>query len=208
MIKKHFKAYFQLPDFVRHFYKGVTFRRGDKEKVIYITFDDGCVPEVTPQILQILDRYNVKATFFVVGENAAKYPELLQDVRSRGHRIGNHTFNHNEGKNTTTAEYIASVAKANLYLQTDIFRPPYGLMTRQQRQYIGKNYEIILWDLITHDYDKRITPAEIMQRIKQCTRNGSIVNFHDSVKAAPNTLIVLPEALDYWQSQGYRFATL
>lgn len=208
MILKYFKAYFQLPDWTRHFYNGVTFRRDKDKKVLYLTFDDGCVPEVTPQILDILDRYGIKATFFVVGENAAKYPDLLDDLRKRGHRVGNHTFNHLKGTKTTTAEYVANVAQANLYLQTDLFRPPYGRITRHEKQLIGKKYEIVLWDLITHDYDKRIAPVEIMQRIRQCTRTGSIINFHDSLKAAPNTLAVLPQAIQFWLAEGYSFATL
>ncbi len=203
-----FKYYFQLPDWIRHFYRGVTFRREADKKIIYLTFDDGCVPEVTMQILYILDRYDIKATFFIVGENAAKYPDLLNDLRGRGHRIGNHTFNHIKGTKTTTAEYIANTAQANLYLHTDLFRPPYGKMTRQQKKMIGRKYEIVLWDIITHDYDKRITPDRIMSVIRKCTRNGSIVNFHDSVKAAPNTLTVLPQAIEFWKSEGYEFGIL
>ncbi len=208
MLLSHFKSYFQLPDWMRHFYKGVTFRRSDNEKIVYITFDDGCVPEVTPQILDILDHYGVKATFFIVGENVQKYPELYQDILSRGHRVGNHTFNHIKGTKTTTAEYIANVAQANLYLHTDLFRPPYGKMTRQQKLRIGRKYEIVLWDIITHDYDKRISPERIMDIIRKCTRNGSIINFHDSIKASPNTLVVLPQAIEFWQSEGYQFGVL
>lgn len=208
MLLKHFKSYFQLPDWCRHFYKGVTYRRSADTKTIYLTFDDGCIPEVTPQILDLLQQHHAKATFFIVGENAAKYPALLQDIIKRGHRIGNHTYNHIRGTKTSTAEYIANVAQANLYLKTNLFRPPYGKMTRQQKKYISKKYEIILWDIITHDYDKRITPAEIMTIIRKSTRNGSIINFHDSIKAAPNTLAVLPQALQYWSSKGYTFETL
>jgi len=208
MLVSHFKSYFQLPDWIRYFYSGVTYRRSANDKIIYITFDDGCVPEVTPKVLDILDTYGVKATFFIVGENVQKYPELFNNLLSKGHRVGNHTFNHIKGTQTTTAEYIANTAQANLYLQTDLFRPPYGKMTREQKKYIGRKYEIILWDIITHDYDKRVSPARIMEIIRKCSRNGSIVNFHDSIKASNNTLQVLPQAIEFWISEGYQFGLL
>ncbi|MBR3566051.1 MAG: polysaccharide deacetylase family protein [Paludibacteraceae bacterium] len=204
----YLRILYQFPNWIRHFYRGATFRRQTDEKVIYLTFDDGCVPEVTPKVLEILDRYGVKATFFIVGDNARKYPDLLADLRSRGHQVGNHTFNHIKGWATPTDEYLDNVEKANELLKTHLFRPPYGRMKYSQKKALREKYEIILWDVLTHDYNKNIKPDTIMKAIRKYSRRGSIVTFHDSIKSAPNMLVVLPQAIEFWLAEGYKLETL
>lgn len=190
------------------FYKGCTWRRKTKDKVIYLTFDDGPVPEVTPFLLDLLDEYNWKATFFCVGENVQKYPELYQDILARGHQVGNHTFNHMKGFRTGIEEYVNNVQKASEYIDSNLFRPPHGRMRRRQRRNLRENYEIIMWDILTRDYNKSLTPEHIMGKIRRLSRKGSIVLFHDSIKARNNMLATLPRAIEFWNEQGYTSGTL
>lgn len=194
----------QFPRILRPFFGKVTWQIRTSSKVIYLTFDDGPVPEVTPQVLDILDRYKWKATFFNVGDNVRKYPELHQEVLKRGHKVGNHTFNHLKGYNFPTDEYVDNVKKASGYIRTDIFRPPYGRITKNQRRALRKDFRIIMWDVITYDYDKNLTPEQVFRNVTSNLRKGSIVVFHDSIKAQKNMLAVLPQAIEFWQSKGYK----
>ena len=198
----------QFPDVLRPFMGKLLWRKSSSEKVIYLTFDDGPVPEVTPLVLDLLDEYNLKATFFCVGENVEKYPGIYNEVLRRGHKTGNHTFNHLKGVSVSTEEYIANVEKAAKSIESKLFRPPYGRLKSKQRKALKAGYEIVMWDVITYDYNSNLSPITIMQNIKRYSRNGSLVVFHDSVKAERNMLTVLPLAIEYWNSKGYRFETL
>lgn len=199
---------FQVPDIVKFLWKDVVWRMNPAEKVIYLTFDDGPNPQITPQVLDILDEHGVKATFFCVGDNVRKYPDTFSEVTSRGHAVGNHTFNHIKGFKFSTADYVANVQKASEYIESRILRPPHGQIKFSQVRALKKNYKIIMWDLITFDYDKNVTPEQISRIVKKQTRNGSIVVFHDSLKAERNVLNVLPVALNFWKNQGYDFRLL
>jgi len=198
----------QFPDLLRPFLGKLLWRKKSSGKVIYITFDDGPVPEVTPRVLDMLDEYNLKATFFCVGENVEKYPELYHEILRRGHKTGNHTYNHLKGISVTTADYVANVKKASELIDSRLFRPPYGRINFKQKKALQREYEIVMWDLITYDYNQNLTPNNILQNIKRYTRNGSLVVFHDSIKAERNMLTVLPRAIEYWNSKGYRFEVL
>jgi len=198
----------QFPDMLRPFMGKLLWRKSSSEKVIYLTFDDGPVPEVTPLVLDLLDEYNLKATFFCVGENVEKYPGIYNEVLKRGHKTGNHTYNHLKGVSVSTEEYVANVEKAAKSIESKLFRPPYGRLKSKQRKALKAGYEIVMWDVITHDYNSSLSPITIMQNIKRYSRNGSLVVFHDSVKAERNMLTVLPLAIEYWNSKGYRFETL
>lgn len=198
----------QLVDIFRPFLGKLTWRRSSSSKVIYLTFDDGPVPEVTPLVLNLLDKYNVKATFFCVGENVRNNPELYNEILRRGHRTGNHTFNHVKGFNVPTSEYVANVDKAAEFIDSKLFRPPYGRIKRNQIRNLKSRYEIIMWDLLTFDYNQRIEKETIIKRVKRQSRNGSIVVFHDSLKAKNNMLSVLPLAIEFWNSKGYTFELL
>lgn len=176
-------------------------------KAVYLTFDDGPIPEVTPKVLEILDKYGVKATFFMVGENIDKHPEVFEMVVQGGHAIGNHTYNHMKGWKVSTAEYIANVQK--FPKETKIFRPPYGRTWVWQRRAVKNlGYEIYLWDVLTRDYNPRRTPEAMLRQIQRQTRPGSIINFHDSVKSNERMLEVLPEAIEWLLANGYELKTL
>ena len=198
----------QFPDVLRPLMGKLTWRRNLSSKVIYLTFDDGPVPEVTPLVLDILDQNKLKATFFCVGENVQKYPEIYADILQRGHKTGNHTFNHLKGFSFSKDEYVENVKLATEYIDSKLFRPPYGRITFGQRRMLRKEYEIIMWDLITRDYNRNLSTGQILSNIKSYTRNGSIVVFHDSIKAKNNVLSVLPLAIKWWKSEGYEFGVL
>jgi peptidoglycan-N-acetylglucosamine deacetylase len=198
----------QFPKIFRPLMGRLTWRKNPSEKVIYLTFDDGPVPEATPQVLDILDKYDIKATFFCVGDNVSKYPEIYADVLNRGHRTGNHTYNHLKGFSVSTQEYVENVEKAAKYIDSSLFRPPYGRILRSQLKLLKPTYEIIMWDLITHDYNRNLTVKTIFGNVKKYSRNGSIIVFHDSIKAKENVLAVLPLAIDYLKAKGYAFGVL
>ncbi len=198
----------QVPDVLRPLLGKLTWRRDSSSKVIYITFDDGPVPEVTPLVLDLLDKHNIKATFFCVGDNVRKHPEVYAEVLRRGHKTGNHTFNHIKGFSFSEEEYVANVKKAAEYIDSELFRPPYGRIKRSQLKRLQSKYEIIMWDLITYDYDRKLSKESILRNIKHYSRNGSIIVFHDSIKAKDNMLAVLPMAIEYWNSQGYTYGVL
>lgn len=198
----------QVPDVLRPLLGKLTWRRDSSSKVIYITFDDGPVPEVTPLVLDLLDKHNIKATFFCVGDNVRKHPEVYAEVLRRGHKTGNHTFNHIKGFSFSEEEYVANVKKAAEYIDSELFRPPYGRIKRSQLKRLQSKYEIIMWDLITYDYDRKLSKESILRNVKHYSRNGSIIVFHDSIKAKDNMLAVLPMAIEYWNSQGYTYGVL
>ncbi len=183
------------------------FRTG---KAVYLTFDDGPIPEVTPKVLAILAQYKVKATFFMVGENVDKHPEVYEQVVKAGHRIGNHTYNHIKGWHCTTATYLGNVEQCQERIgDTNLFRPPYGKATWLQRRMLHlMGYKLIYWDILTRDYDKHVTPEQMLRLIQRETREGSIINFHDSLKSNERMLEVLPKAIEWLQKEGYELATL
>lgn len=198
----------QLPLFFRRIYGSVIWRKDSKEKKIYLTFDDGPIPEVTPWVLDVLDKFDVKATFFCVGDNVRKYPEIYQEILNRGHKTGNHTFNHLRGFLTKTEVYLANIEKASQYIKSDLFRPPHGDLWQKQYYAIRKNYQIIQWDLITRDYNKKLSGEQVFQIVKKHARNGTIMVFHDSLKAESNMKYAMPKSIEYLLSQGYKFETL
>jgi len=198
----------QIPYLFRGVYYGATWRKSRHEKVIYLTFDDGPIPEITPWVLDILDQYQIKATFFCVGENVMRYPEVYQDILSRGHRTGNHTYNHLRGFFKETRCYLDNVEKASQYIDSDLFRPPHGEMRRAQLKVLRKKYQVIQWDLITRDYNSKLSEEKVLSIVKRYSRNGSIIVFHDSLKAERNLRYALPKAIEFLIEKGYRFNTL
>lgn len=184
-------------------------------KIAYLTFDDGPIPEVTPRVLDVLKQYGVKATFFMVGENIDKYPDLYRRVLTEGHAIGNHTYHHVKGMKMSTTKYMEEVIKWEKAVErhgapsTRLFRPPYGRTWWWQRKTITqRGYQIYLWDVLTHDYSACQSPEKMMKIIRRYTRNGSIINFHDSIKSNERMLATLPKAIDYLQSHGYTLLPL
>lgn len=195
--------------FLRWLYPHALWRMDTSEKSVYLTFDDGPIPEATPFILDVLDQLGIRATFFMVGDNARKYPHLLEEVRRRGHRIGNHTYNHIGGLRWTSWKYLANVKKAEEILHSNqLFRPPHGwmkLMQYRTMRYCG--WRVVMWDVVTRDYSNRLTAQDVLDNVKRYTRNGSIITFHDSIKSIDKLKSILPEALQWLVDQGYEFRT-
>ncbi len=178
------------------------------EKVIFLTFDDGPVPEVTSGVIGILKERNIRATFFCVGDNVKKQPDLFAQVTGAGHAIGNHTFHHLNGWKTPPAEYAEDVMRCEEYFKTDLFRPPYGRFTPSQYFLLQKQYRIILWSVLSGDYNKEISKEQCLLNVVTHSKPGSIVLFHDSLKAKDNLFYALPRFLDHFLNLGYTFELL
>ena len=179
-----------------------------REHTVYLTFDDGPIPEVTPWVLELLEHYGVKAPFFCVGDNVARSPELFDEIRRRGHSVGNHTMNHMQGAKVTTHTYLRNVALAHELIQSPLFRPPHGLLRWGQSKVLRSRYTIIMYDLVTRDYSKKLTGEQVLDNVKKYARNGSIIVFHDSLKAEKNMKYALPRAIEWLRDQGYKFAAI
>ena len=195
----------RAPQLYRNLYRGSHWRFNIDEKVIYLTFDDGPIPEITPWVLDLLDKYNIKATFFCVGDNVRKHPEIFQMVQERGHKIGNHTFHHIQGLKTDTQAYMEDVQKADVLIKSKLFRPPYGHLRFSQFRALLKQYKVIMWDVITRDYSRLMTANQVFEVVKKYTRNGSIIVFHDSIKAGGRMKESLPKSIEWLLEQGYSF---
>lgn len=195
----------QPPQFIRQLYPRAHWRMNTSEKAVYLTFDDGPIPEVTPWVLDVLDKYQIKATFFMVGDNVRKHPDEYKMVVERGHRIGNHTFNHLKGFEEGSERYIANIDKADCYLSTDLFRPPHGIMRMKQYRMLSKRYRIIMWDLVTRDYNSKLNGEQVLRKVRKYARNGSIITFHDSLRSVDNLRYALPRAIEWLQGEGYEF---
>lgn len=182
-------------------------KRGGSKKV-FITFDDGPIPEVTPWVLDLLDSYGIKATFFLVGDNVRRYPELFEEIKRRGHSYGNHTMHHLQGFKVTTHRYMRDITEADQLIGSSLFRPPHGLIRWKQARGIKNHYNIVMYDLVTRDYSKKLTPEEVLDNVKRYVRNGSIIVFHDSLKAEKNMRYALPRAIEWLKDEGYEFERL
>ncbi len=222
--------------FLRWIYPHAVWRMDPSVKAVYLTFDDGPIPEATPFVLDTLARYGIKATFFMVGDNVRKYPDVFRQVVEAGHRIGNHTFNHIGGLKYLSKNYLKNAEKTQQIIQdtksdilrrqdgkqevpdsaadneltawnsTKLFRPPHGWMrTLQYKVMRHKGYRIIMWDLVTRDYSKRLNAEQVLANVKRYARNGSIITFHDSLRSIDKLREILPEALEWLIAEGYEF---
>lgn len=177
-------------------------------KVVFLTFDDGPIPEVTPWLLDVLDKHGVKGTFFMVGDNVRKYPELYEEVLRRGHRVGNHTMHHLQGMRTRTDDYISDVEEAGKYIDSELFRPPHGWMWRKQRKRLKDRYRLVMYDLVTRDYSKRMSAEDVFNNVRKYSRPGSIIVFHDSLKSKDKLTEALPKSIEWLKKEGYEFEKL
>ena len=166
--------------YLRWIYPNALWRMNPGERAVYLTFDDGPIPEATPFILDTLERFGARATFFMVGDNVRKYPHLMHEVLIRGHRIGNHTFNHIGGYCLGTSDYMQNVEQADALLKTNLFRPPRGWMRLAQYHMLRKQgYKVVMWDVVTRDYSRLLTADDVLRNVQRFTRPGSIITFHD-----------------------------
>jgi len=182
-------------------------RRGGKP-VVYLTFDDGPIPETTPWVLDTLDKYGAKATFFMVGDNVKRHPELLEEIKRRGHSYGNHTMHHLQGMKVKAVRYVRDVSEAAKLIDSPLFRPPHGLLRWKQASILKRHYNIVMYDLVTRDYSKKMTPEKVLANVKRYARNGSIIVFHDSLKAEKNMKWALPRAIEWLKEQGFEFRVM
>jgi peptidoglycan/xylan/chitin deacetylase (PgdA/CDA1 family) len=199
----------QIPNIVRAFYPTVLWRKDKNKKVIYLTFDDGPTEELTHWILKTLDEFGVKATFFCIGNNAEKHPEIVDEIRQNGHSVGIHGYSHVRGLYKKQEEYFNDIKKSESIIKSKIFRPSHGrIYPSQVKKLNDLGYKVVLWDVITRDYDTNLKEEEVLKIAKKYTRNGSIVVFHDSLKAEKNMKYAFPLAVKYWLENGYTFETL
>lgn len=192
-------------------FPGAVFKLPSREKGrkrVFLTFDDGPIPEATPWVLDTLDRFGVKATFFMVGQNVERHPELLEEVRRRGHAVGNHTLHHIQGASATTLRYMRDAAEGARLTGSVLFRPPHGWLRPRQMMALKKHYRVIMYDLVTRDYSRHVTADRVVENVMRYTRDGSVIVFHDSVKSMPRLKEALPRALRWLSEQGYEFALL
>ena len=197
-----------MPLLLQYFFPSLTWRIPSIEKKIFITFDDGPIPEVTTWVLKILDDFNASATFFCVGDNAIKYPELYSLLKNSRHSIGNHTMSHLNGWQTKNKKYYSDINECDQILNSKMFRPPYGKIKLSQTWHLRKKYRIIMWDVLSRDYDISKSGEECFENVKKNTGKGSIIVFHDSLKAEKRLRIALPATLKYFSDLEYSFAAL
>ena len=199
------------PLLLKWYYPSLTWNRPRKEKVIYLTLDDGPIPDVTTFVLKTLKDFGAKGTFFCIGDNIRKHPELFEQIKAKGDQIGNHTFNHLKGWKTTDQVYLDNFSKCQELTNTLLFRPPYGRIKKSQISGIRSIFpdmQIIMWDVLSGDFDVDLSPEKCYENVVKHTRPGSIIVFHDSLKAFERLKFALPLVLKHFSEQGYRFANL
>jgi peptidoglycan/xylan/chitin deacetylase (PgdA/CDA1 family) len=178
------------------------------QPTLYLTFDDGPLPQVTPWVLEQLDRFDARATFFCVGKNVRRYPEVVEQVRAAGHTVGSHTTHHLDGWKTDNVPYFHDVRNCARLLKTSLFRPPYGRLKPSQAQFLQRHYEVVMWDVLSGDFDPELTPEDCYDNVVDNARDGSIVVLHDSLKAEENLRNILPRLLQHYSERGFAFARL
>ncbi len=200
--------FIKTPRFFQKLFPSLTWKIPTKEKVLFLSFDDGPIPQITPWVLRQLAKYDAKATFFMVGENAAKYPHLYHKVKEAGHAIGNHSYNHLSGWVTDNPLYFRNVAKCARQISTKLFRPPYGRLKPKQIQHLSERYRIIMWDVLSADFDPAVSQKQCFENVIHHAEPGSIIVFHDNKKAKENLYFALPKVLEYFSTKGYVFRAL
>jgi peptidoglycan/xylan/chitin deacetylase (PgdA/CDA1 family) len=203
LIKSMFLA--KSPAIVKKYYSQLTWDIPNNENKIYLTFDDGPIPEVTEWVLDILKQYQIKATFFCIGDNIKKNPEIFQRILEDGHFVGNHTQNHLNGWKTEDEVYFKNIKECSELVNSKLFRPPYGRIKKSQHSILNTQYSIIMWDVLSGDFDAKTTPEQCYNNVIKNTKSGSIIVFHDSVKASENLKKTLPKAIDFLLKKGFVF---
>ena len=199
----------KTPKIIQKFFPNYFWRFYSSTKDIYLTFDDGPTPEITTFVLDELQKHKAKATFFCIGENVKKCPKILERIKKEGHSIGNHTFNHLNGFKTNNTDYIENIQQAAKLIESNLFRPPYGrLKISQARSIIRAGYKVVMWDVLSADFDTTITPEKCLKNVLSKTSSGSIVVMHDSIKAKDKIFYALPKILNYYTERGYVFKSI
>lgn len=192
------------PKLLRRLFPDAWWSIRKEENAVFLTFDDGPVPQATPWVLEMLEKENVKATFFCVGENVSKYPELYRSIIEAGHSTGNHTFNHLQGIKCENQFYYDNIEKASLWIDSNLFRPPHGLMKPEQYRFLKKIYRIVMWDILSMDHHPAFTPEMASGNIEKFVQEGSVITFHDSIKTLDKLRIILPAVIKMLKDDGYQ----
>ena len=193
-----------MPRFIQRLYPERIWAFSHEKASVFLTFDDGPIPEVTPWVLDELKKHNAKATFFSIGENVKKHPEIFERILSEGHSVGNHTFNNLKGSKTETSKYIENTLLAEKLIHSKLFRPPYGKITSKQAKILQiKGFKIVMWDVISYDYDSTVSEEKCLENVLKNIQSGSIIVFHDSLKAEKNLRYVLPKVLEIIVKKGW-----
>ncbi|MBL4592213.1 MAG: polysaccharide deacetylase family protein [Flavobacteriales bacterium] len=193
------------PSIIKKYYPRLIWDIPNDENKIYLTFGDGPIPEITEWVLDILKQYNIKATFFCLGCNAAKHPNIYSKIINEGHTVGNHSYHHLSGWDSDDEDYLNNIKKSNELLNAQLFRPPYGRIKKRQITELIDDYKIIMWDVLSGDFDPKITPEKCYNNVINNTKSGSVIVFHDSVKAAKNLKYALPRTFEKLLEQGFAF---
>jgi len=191
--------------FLKPVLPSLTWNFPGKEKILYLTFDDGPIPELTPWVLDLLRVYNAKATFFCLGKNIQQHPEIYSEILKHGHSTGNHTFHHLNGWKTNNQAYVDDIVKCSTLVHSRLFRPPYGKISPAQIKLLRRNYRIMMWDVLSKDYNQKLSGTDCFDRVRRGVKPGSVVVFHDSIKAGPRLKVALPLVLEHFRAEGYRF---
>lgn len=181
---------------------------GEDKNAVYLTIDDGPTPEITPSILEILERYNVKATFFCLGKNVDQHPDLYRMILDAGHKTGNHSYSHVKGWRMSSEHYVEDADLAAQLIRSELFRPPYGRITKRQAEVLSRRYTLVMGNVISEDYNRSVVPSQCLANVTRGVRGGSIVVFHDSSKSFRNASYALPRAIEYIKKMGLEFKTL
>lgn len=198
----------KTPQFIQNLFPNFCWRMPGQQKALYLTFDDGPIPEITPWVLEQLRAYNARATFFCVGDNVRKYPHIFEQLVDEGHTVGNHTYHHLNGWASDNLTYFHDVRHCARAVRSELFRPPYGRLKPRQAQFLQRHYRIVMWDVLSGDFDPEISAEQCLNNVIDHAVAGSIVVFHDSRKAWPKLQTVLPRVLDHFQAKGFTFQSL
>ena len=193
---------------LRYLFADFLWKIDTDEKVIYLTFDDGPHPAITPWIIDLMNQYNAKGTFFLIGDAVSKHPDLYQLYKANGHQVGNHTYRHIKGWRSRKKKYLNEVAQCAEFVESSLFRPPYGQINLRSIREIKKKYKIVMWDVLSWDFDKETSTEICLSNVINCTKEGSIVVFHENEKSMKNIMYVLPKVLKHFTKQGYQFKAI
>jgi peptidoglycan-N-acetylglucosamine deacetylase len=198
----------KTPKFIQNLFPGFVWRVPTPDPVIYLTFDDGPIPQVTPWVLDLLSQYGAKGSFFCVGHNIDKHPQVFQRVVAEGHAVGNHTYNHVSGWASDNVPFFHNVRRCAKLVNSAFFRPPYGKLKPRQTQFIQRHYQIVMWDVLSGDFDESITKEQCYLNVIKNAGPGSIIVFHDSLKSEEKLRYALPKVLEFFSKKGYAFEAL
>lgn len=198
----------KVPSVVKRLFPNRIWNLSTEGKNLYLTFDDGPIPSVTPWVLSVLRKHQAKATFFCIGENVQKHPQIFQQVKNEGHTVGNHTFHHLNGWKTSTEDYVLNAKKATLVIDSEYFRPPFGKLKPAQASQLQRHFKIVMWDVSSEDYNAKLSAEKCLANVLKNADSGSIIVFHDSLKAEKNLKYVLPKVLQHFTEKGFAFKAI